>query len=82
MTSARDDAAGTAEFHRQCHEVIGEDIAVFKAQQRMLDLRPDAPLLDIGYDNGPLQARRLIDRLLDAERGGPVPTAEEAHVPA
>ena len=77
-----DDTEGTAEFHRQCHEVIGEDIAVFKAHQRMLDLRPDAPLLDIGYDNGPLQARRLIDRLLDAERGGPVPAAEVAHVPA
>ncbi|HEY3243315.1 MAG TPA: aromatic ring-hydroxylating dioxygenase subunit alpha [Phycisphaerae bacterium] len=77
-----DDAEGTAEFHRQCREVIGEDIAVFTAQQRMLDLRPDAPLLDIGYDNGPLQARRLIDRLLDAERGGPVPAAEEVHVPA
>ena len=38
-----DDAAGTAEFHRQCHEVIGEDIAVFYGQQRMLDLSPDAP---------------------------------------
>jgi hypothetical protein len=36
-------------------------------------------LLDIGYDNGPLQARRLIDRLLDAERGVPVPSAEAAH---
>jgi vanillate O-demethylase monooxygenase subunit len=76
------DAEGTAEFHRQCHEVIGEDIAVFKAQQRMLDLRPDAPLLGIRYDNGPVQARRLIERLLAAERGGPVAAAEGRHVPA
>ena len=77
-----DDAEGTAEFHRQCHEVIGEDIAVFKAQQRMLDLRPGARLQHIRYDNGPLQARRLIDRLIAAERGGPAPDAEETRVPA
>jgi phenylpropionate dioxygenase-like ring-hydroxylating dioxygenase large terminal subunit len=77
-----DDPKGVAEFHRQCHEVIGEDIAVFKAQQRMLDLKPGAALLDIRYDNGPLQARRLIDRLIAAERGGPIPAAEELDVPA
>ena len=63
-----DDAHATAEFHRQSHHVIGEDIAVFTAQQRMLDRMPDAPLIDIGYDIGPMEARRLIDRLLVEER--------------
>jgi phenylpropionate dioxygenase-like ring-hydroxylating dioxygenase large terminal subunit len=53
-----------AEFHRQSQQVIGEDIAVFEAQQRMIELDPAAPTIDIGYDAGPLQARRLIDRLL------------------
>lgn len=72
------DAAATAEFHRQCHQVINEDLAVFGMQQRMLDHRPDARTIDIRYDSGPLQARRLIDRLLADETvsGGPV------HVPA
>jgi vanillate O-demethylase monooxygenase subunit len=56
-----------AEFHRQSHQVIGEDIAVFEAQQRMIELDPAAPTVDIGYDAGPLQARRLIDRLLSQQ---------------
>ena len=77
-----DDPEATAEFHRQCHQVIGEDIAVFAAQQRMLDLMPDAPLLDIRYDNGPLQARRVIDRLLAAERGESAAPPGAADVPA
>lgn len=77
-----DDPDATAEFHRQCHQVIGEDIAVFAAQQRMLDLMPDAPLLDIRYDNGPLQARRLIDRLIAEEHGQSSGTRGGAHVSA
>lgn len=77
-----DDPDGIAEFHRQNHHVIGEDIAVFSGQQRMLELKPGAPLMDIRYDNGPLQARRLIDRLLDAERGSRPSAVESANVPA
>lgn len=77
-----DDPEGTAEFHRQCHQVIGEDIAVFGAQQRMLELKPDAPLVSIRYDNGPFQARRLIDRLIADERGESAATSGVAHVPA
>ena len=53
-----------AEFHHQSRQVIGEDLAVFEAQQRTVELDPAAPTIDIGYDAGPLQARRLIDRLL------------------
>ena len=55
---------------------------MFAAQQRMLNIKPDAPLLNIRYDNGPLQARRLIDRLVAGERGELVPATEDAHVPA
>jgi vanillate O-demethylase monooxygenase subunit len=76
-----DDPEGTAEFHRQCHQVIGEDIAIFGAQQQMLDRQPDAPLVDIRYDNGPLQARRLIERMLADERSGAAATGA-VHVPA
>jgi phenylpropionate dioxygenase-like ring-hydroxylating dioxygenase large terminal subunit len=77
-----EDPDGVAEFHRQSHQVIAEDIAVFSGQQRMLELKPDASLIDIRYDNGPIQARRLIDRLLDAERGNPPSVVERANVPA
>jgi len=66
-----DDPDGVAEFHRQSLQVIGEDIAVFEAQQRMIDLDPAAPTIDIGYDAGPLQARRLIDRLLAQQNAAP-----------
>ena len=65
-----DDAVSVAEFHRQSQQVIGEDIAVFEAQQRMIDRNPASPTVDIGYDSGPLQARRLIDRLL-AQQNAP-----------
>jgi phenylpropionate dioxygenase-like ring-hydroxylating dioxygenase large terminal subunit len=60
-----------AEFHRQSRQVIGEDIAVFEAQQRMIELDPAAPTIDIGYDAGPLQARRLIGRLLAQQQHAP-----------
>jgi phenylpropionate dioxygenase-like ring-hydroxylating dioxygenase large terminal subunit len=59
-----------AEFHSQCQHVVGEDIAVFTAQQRIIDLDPDAPTVDIRYDAGPIQARRIIDRLLAAQAAG------------
>ena len=65
-----EDLAAIEEFHRQSQHVIGEDIAVFIAQQRIIDLDPDAPTVDIRYDAGPLQARRVIDQLLAAQSVG------------
>lgn len=65
--SLADDPAAAAEFHRQCHVVINEDLAIFGAQQRILEQQPDARTIDIRYDVGPMQARRLIDRLLADE---------------
>ena len=62
-----DDLPAAEEFHRQSHQVIGEDIAVFKAQQEMLERQPFAPVVHIRYDAGPLQARRMIDARLAAE---------------
>ena len=59
------------EFHRQCHHVVGEDLAVFEAQQACIDLDPGAPTLDIRYDAGPMMARRIINELLEAERTPP-----------
>ena len=55
------------EFHHQCHHVVGEDLAVFEAQQACIDLDPSAPTLDIRYDAGPMMARRIIGELLAEE---------------
>jgi phenylpropionate dioxygenase-like ring-hydroxylating dioxygenase large terminal subunit len=64
-----EDAAVRGEFHRQSLHVVGEDIAVFEAQQKIIELDPAAPTLDIRYDAGPLQARRIVERLLAREAG-------------
>lgn len=62
-----DNIEEVAEFHRQSHQVIGEDIAVFEAQQKTLDRMPDAPVVNIRYDAGPILARRLMRELLAQE---------------
>lgn len=69
------DAAVTAEFHRQCDQIIREDLAVFAEQQRALDADGEAPAavdarMAITADGGLLQARRINEQLLreSAER--------------
>lgn len=73
-----DDSAEIAEFHRQSVHVVGEDLAVFSAQQEMIDFDPDAPTLDIRYDAGPKLARRIVDQLLAEEAAGAHATARAA----
>lgn len=58
------------EFYRQAHHVVGEDIEIFEAQQRMVDRFPDAKTVGFRYDQGPVAGRRLLDRLLAAEQAG------------
>jgi phenylpropionate dioxygenase-like ring-hydroxylating dioxygenase large terminal subunit len=48
--------------------VFNEDIPVLEAQQRALELRPDAPRVDIKVDAAPLAARRLLQQLISAQR--------------
>ena len=64
-----DDPATEALFADSMVRVFNEDIPVLEAQQRMLELRPDAPKIDIAVDAAPLAARRLLDKLLAAENG-------------
>ena len=40
-----------------------EDVAVFEAQQRNLEVIKNPPQLDINADSGVIQARRILDRL-------------------
>lgn len=59
-----------AEFYRQQHAVVGEDIAIFEAQQKHIDLDPTARTVDFKYDAGPLRARSILQRLIEQEAAG------------
>jgi len=48
--------------------VFNEDFPVLEAQQRMLELKPGAPRVDIKVDAAPLAARRMLDAMLAKER--------------
>jgi vanillate O-demethylase monooxygenase subunit len=53
-------------FH-DIQKTVQEDVAVFEAQQRSLELKPDAPMVTLKSDAGPLAARRIIERLMQTE---------------
>ena len=55
-------------FFRDIQRSVQEDVAVFEAQQRSLDLKPNRPMVPLKSDACPLAARRIIERLLQAER--------------
>ena len=64
---AIDDESVTELVFQQIHDTLLEDIEMLEAQQRMLDLMPDAPMIDINVDAGSIQARRILDQLVEAE---------------
>ena len=64
------DENATATVFHEIQKTMQEDIAVFHAQQRSLDLKPNAPTVNIKSDAGPLAARRIVDRLLHVEQVG------------
>jgi vanillate O-demethylase monooxygenase subunit len=46
-----------------------EDLAIIKGQQQNIDLNPHATRLNIAADSGGMQARRIVERLIEKERG-------------
>ena len=48
-------------------KVFEEDFSILEAQQRMIDLYPDAPRISTIYDRGPTIARQMHDRMIEAE---------------
>jgi phenylpropionate dioxygenase-like ring-hydroxylating dioxygenase large terminal subunit len=64
------DENATATVFHEIQKTMQEDVAVFHAQQRSLDLKPNAPMVNIKSDAGPLAARRIVDRLLQVEQVG------------
>ena len=64
------DDPGLSERMRQAQAgVFAEDVAVLEAQQRSIDLRPDARLTTLAIDAGGAHARRLIERAARAGEG-------------
>lgn len=62
------------EFHRQCHQVIWEDVGVYEAQQISLDTDPEGPTADnvnarvrLDCDGAFFEARRVIKQMLEEE---------------
>ena len=47
-----------------------EDVAIFEAQQRIIDLDPAAPTMNLSGDAGGLAATRLIAELVEREGEG------------
>ena len=58
----------TEKIFQQIKIAFLQDVAVFTAQQRNIDLDPDAPQSDINADSGGIQARRIVDRLYQEEQ--------------
>jgi phenylpropionate dioxygenase-like ring-hydroxylating dioxygenase large terminal subunit len=48
--------------------VFREDKIMLEAEQRIIDLAPTSPEIDLVGDSGGLQARRIVERLLIAEQ--------------
>jgi len=62
-------------FH-QIHTTFLQDVAIFEKQQANIALRPDAPHINLPSDSGNVQALRILDRLIRAEREGARAAAE------
>jgi vanillate O-demethylase monooxygenase subunit len=61
------DPAVTERLFQEIYTTFKQDWEILEAQQHSIDTAPDAPVIDIRVDAGPLQARRLLDRLFAEE---------------
>ena len=63
-----DDPEVTEWYYQQIYQANAEDVVILEAQQESMSRSPKASTIDIGFDNGPLQARRIVDELLEREQ--------------
>lgn len=70
------DAKVTEMVFSQVHEAFLEDVAIFEAQQRVIDTDRGPPEVDVAADAGQIQARRVLARLAEAESERRRPAAE------
>ncbi|MBV8094385.1 MAG: aromatic ring-hydroxylating dioxygenase subunit alpha [Acetobacteraceae bacterium] len=59
----------TTEIREAITNVFREDEIIVEAQQRAIDENPDKIFYNLNIDAGAVLARRLIDRMVDAEQG-------------
>lgn len=66
-----DDPTVTELIFRQVHTAFLEDLAVIEAQQKIINTYGEAlpSAIDFNQDAGGLQARRIVDAILAAEKG-------------
>ena len=66
-----DEPALTERLGTATKTAFSEDVDIIEAQQDRMDrARADKKIIDINADAGVLQARRLLDRLIEAEQAG------------
>ncbi|MGM9486765.1 aromatic ring-hydroxylating dioxygenase subunit alpha [Ideonella sp. YS5] len=63
------DQALTDKIREGQGKIFAEDLQMLEQQQKNLLAWPDRPLLKLNIDAGGVQSRKVIDRLLAAERG-------------
>ena len=66
---AVDDATLTDTIREGQRKIFGEDLAMLERQQSNLTTWPERRLTTLAIDAGGMQARRVLDRLIVAERG-------------
>lgn len=71
-----DEQRVTTEIREGIAKVFHEDEVMLEAQQRAIDEHPDHAFYNLNIDAGAMWARRLIDRLIAAERPRPALAAE------
>lgn len=70
-----DDQALTESIRAGQGAIFNQDLAVLEAQQRNRELFPERRLLALNIDAGGVQARRIIDRMIQAESQAAEPAA-------
>jgi vanillate O-demethylase monooxygenase subunit len=63
------DKALTASIREGQGKIFGEDLVMLESQQRNLLAHPERNLLKLNIDAGGVQSRRVLDRIIAAERG-------------
>jgi vanillate O-demethylase monooxygenase subunit len=68
---ALDDPSVTKNLHDSVLAGFQEDMDIILAQQRILDLAPDAPMLAMRMDTALASFRTMVEKAIAAERGEP-----------
>ncbi|MFT8244469.1 Rieske 2Fe-2S domain-containing protein [Roseomonas sp. BN140053] len=68
-----DEQRVTTDIRDAITKVFHEDEVLVEAQQRAIDDHPDHVFYNLNIDAGAMWARRVIDRMIDAEQAGKAP---------